>query len=45
MDLADAALVAVAERERLRIVFTLDRSDFSVYRPAKIKHSAIVPEV
>ena len=44
MDLADAALVAVAERERLRTVFTLDRSDFSVYRPAKIRHFVIVPE-
>lgn len=44
MDLADAALVAVAERERLRTVFTLDRKDFSVYRPAKIKQFVIVPE-
>lgn len=44
MDLADAALVAVAERERLRTVFTLDRADFSVYRPAKIKQFVIVPE-
>lgn len=44
MDLADAALVAVAERERLRTVFTLDRTDFSVYRPAKIRHFVIVPE-
>ena len=45
MDLADAALVAVAERERSRTVFTLDRFDFSVYRPAKIRHFVIVPEV
>jgi len=45
MDLADAALVAVAERERLRTVFTLDRTDFSVYRPAKIKQFVIVPDV
>jgi len=44
MDLADAALVAVAERERLRTVFTLDRKDFSVYRPARIKQFIIVPE-
>jgi predicted nucleic acid-binding protein len=28
MDLADAALVRVAERERLRRIFTLDRRDF-----------------
>ncbi len=32
MDLADAALVRVAERESLRRVFTIDRRDFSVYR-------------
>jgi predicted nucleic acid-binding protein len=32
MDLADAALVRVAEREQLNTVFTTDRSDFSVYR-------------
>jgi hypothetical protein len=44
MDLADAALVAVAERERLRRVFTLDRKDFSVYRPARIGRFIILPE-
>jgi predicted nucleic acid-binding protein len=32
MDLADAALVRVAERDGLRDVFTLDRRHFSVYR-------------
>jgi predicted nucleic acid-binding protein len=32
MDLADAALVRVAEREGLRKIFTVDRRDFSVYR-------------
>ncbi|HEX6174203.1 MAG TPA: hypothetical protein VF089_09320, partial [Candidatus Binatia bacterium] len=32
MDLADAGLVRVAERERLRRTFTLDRRDFQVYR-------------
>jgi uncharacterized protein len=32
MDLADAALVRVAEREGLRRVLTLDQRDFSVYR-------------
>jgi uncharacterized protein len=34
MDLADAALVHVAEREGIRKIFTIDRSDFSVYRVA-----------
>ena len=32
MDLADAALVRVAERDGLLTVFTIDRTDFSVYR-------------
>jgi len=32
MDLADAALVRVAEREGIRKIFTVDRRDFSVYR-------------
>ena len=32
MDLADAALVHVAAREGLQTVFTVDRTDFSVYR-------------
>ena len=32
MDLADAALVRVAERDQVHTVFTTDRSDFSAYR-------------
>jgi predicted nucleic acid-binding protein len=32
MDLADAALVRVAEREGIRNFFTVDRKDFKVYR-------------
>jgi predicted nucleic acid-binding protein len=43
MDLADAALVAVAERERIRRIFTMDRRDFSLYRPAKLGKFMIVP--
>lgn len=43
MDLADAALVRVAEREGLRLVFTLDRRDFSVYRPLRTGRLKIVP--
>lgn len=43
MDLADAALVAVAERERIRRIFTVDRRDFSVYRPAKLGKFIIIP--
>ena len=43
MDLADAALVRVAEREKLRRIFTLDRRDFQIYRPARIGRFAIIP--
>ncbi|MBI4888699.1 MAG: hypothetical protein HY824_16495 [Acidobacteria bacterium] len=32
MDLADAALVRVADRESLHAVFTIDQADFGVYR-------------
>ena len=32
MDLADASLVRVAEREGIRKIFTVDRDDFGVYR-------------
>jgi predicted nucleic acid-binding protein len=32
MDLADAALLRVAEREGIGKIFTVDRRDFSVYR-------------
>ncbi len=32
MDMADASLLRVAEREGIRRIFTLDRKDFSVYR-------------
>lgn len=43
MGLADAALVRVAEREGIRRVFTLDRRDFSVYRPLRTGRLEIVP--
>jgi len=43
MDLADAALVAVAEREKISRIFTLDRRDFEVYRPAAIRRFEILP--
>ncbi len=41
MDLADAALVRVAEREGIRKIFTVDRKDFAVYR----LHGRIRPTV
>jgi len=43
MDLADAALVRAAERERLRRIFTLDRRDFQIYRPSRIGRFAVIP--
>ena len=43
MDLADAALVRVAEREKLRRILTLDRRDFEIYRPARLGRFSILP--
>ena len=43
MDLADATLVRVAERERIGRVFTIDRRDFAIYRPAGIDRFEIIP--
>jgi uncharacterized protein len=43
MDLADAALVRVAEREGLTEIFTLDRRHFSIYRPGRRRRFAILP--
>ena len=41
MDLADAGLVCVAERDNLTTVFTLDRKHFSVYRPGRKRRFAV----
>jgi uncharacterized protein len=43
MDLADAALVRVAERDALTQIFTLDRRHFSLYRPGRRRRFSIVP--
>ena len=43
MDMADAALVTVAEREGITRVFTLDRRDFELYRPAKLGRFSLIP--
>jgi len=43
MDLADAALVRVAERERVSRVFTIDRRDFELYRPRGIRRFTVLP--
>jgi uncharacterized protein len=41
--LADAALVYLAQREGIDTIFTLDRRDFSVYRSARKRPFHIVP--
>jgi predicted nucleic acid-binding protein len=43
MDLADASLVAVAEREGISKVFTLDPRDFGVYRLARGGRFSVIP--
>lgn len=43
MDLADAALVRLAERERITTVFTVDRADFEVYRLPGRRRFKIIP--
>jgi uncharacterized protein len=43
MDLADAALVAFAEREGIKEVFTTDRDDFTLYRPEGLGRFRLIP--
>lgn len=43
MDLADAALVRVAERDGFRKIFTLDRRHFEVYRIGARGRFSILP--
>ncbi len=43
MDLADAALVAVAEREGSETILTLDQRDFRVYAPAHVPALTLLP--
>jgi hypothetical protein len=44
LQLADAALAHLAEREGIRTVFTLDRRDFSIIRLKRNRALKIVPE-
>jgi predicted nucleic acid-binding protein len=41
--LADATLCYLAEREKINLVFTLDRRDFSVFRTEQGKAFTLVP--
>lgn len=43
MDLADAALVRIADREGIRRVLTLDQRDFSVYRLTRKGSFTLLP--
>jgi uncharacterized protein len=43
MDMADAALVRIAEREGIRRVLTLDHRDFSIYRLARKGSFTLLP--
>jgi predicted nucleic acid-binding protein len=43
--IADAALVYLAERDKITTVFTLDRRDFSVYRFGKNRSLELIPQV
>ncbi len=45
MDLADAALVRVAEREHITTIFTTDQRDFRIYRPSHSPHFHLLPQV
>ncbi len=43
--LADAALVHLAQRENIHVIFTLDHRDFSVYRSSRNRPFRIVPSL
>ena len=45
LQLADAALAHLAERESIRTVFTLDRRDFSILRLKRNRTLTLIPEV
>jgi predicted nucleic acid-binding protein len=44
LQLADAALARLAERENIRTVFTTDRRDFSIIRLKRNRALKIIPE-
>ena len=43
IDLADAALVRAAERDKLSRISTLDRRHFRIYRPVGLRRFIILP--
>jgi uncharacterized protein len=44
VQLADATLCYLAERDGIHIVFTLDRRDFSIYRTSKNRRFVLLPD-
>ena len=45
LQLADAALAYLAEREKIRTIFTLDRRDFSIIRLKRNRALRLIPDV
>ncbi len=45
LQLADAALAHLAEREKIRTVFTLDRRDFSIIRLKRNRTLKLIPDI
>ena len=43
MDFTDAALIAVAERDNIKTVFTVDKRDFHIYRPRHVRMFHLLP--
>jgi uncharacterized protein len=43
MDIADATLVILAEVQKIKKIFTLDKRDFSHYRPLHCSHFDVLP--
>lgn len=44
-DLADAALIRVAERERITTIFTIDQQDFRIYQPLHTRFFQLLPHL
>jgi predicted nucleic acid-binding protein len=45
LQLADAALTHLAEREGIRTVFTIDRRDFSIIRLKRNRTLRLIPDI
>ena len=44
MGLVDVTIVLIAESLKILTIFTLDKKDFSIYRPKHCRHFEIIPE-